>query len=817
MGWWLVVKAIVYIAATLYLRAKTPRPVNAQASGVSDFVVPTNDPTRAIPVVFGRCKIGGPTILWYGDFAATPVYKDKTIVKHIYQLGFDLGVCHGPGVVLKHIMFNDSNGLQGYIADRDGVLVYESRGPDVSISGSGSQSASEGRYGIVLFYPGSAHQVVDPYMTEQCGSSYPGYSHLCHVVLRGATALEFPGMIPSRIGTGFCVGTTESVETITVDVARFPNTLGLTGGQPQIGDNDANPICMIHEILTNNIWGLGLPASALDLDSFTAAAGALYDESFGLSMLVESPTEAADVITEILRHIDGELYSDPTTGKLVVKLVRADYDPDTLPVLDESCVSSVELSRNLETTNLVRVEYVNLENNFTPQIASVFDAANFNRTGRVSLLQASYRGITSELMADVVAARILLASSRPLAALKLTVNRKAWRLRPADVFKLNWPDYGITGMVCRVLRPAGGSLTDGVITIDCVEDCFGFTATDYSEPPGEGWSDPIGAPVAGVGDRLIELPYEMSPTPGRVVAALIGRASSGLIGFEIYADIVGGTAYVKYVNVLGYYVTGTLTAIYPATTAADDATGFAIANAVDGAALAAPTEDQLWHGMSLALIDDEIIGWRTVVVAGANLQIGGIVRGVYDTVPASHASGARVWFIVPGPESRLNSGQGMLADGTVAAKLLPYSVRSQLDITAAPRITVATASRASKPLPPGKVRLNGTAWPTSLVAGVDVVVTWAHRHRLDQATAGLVVSQDADDQAAAPEGNYTVQVLVGGALKRTVTAITGATWTWTAAMQTTDGATAGAAVTIRLIPVNGSLTGNMQIRGFALS
>jgi hypothetical protein len=148
---------------------------------------------------------------------------------------------------------------------------------------------------------------------------------------------------------------------------------------------------------------------------------------------------------------------------------------------------------------------------------------------------------------------------------------------------------------------------------------------------------------------------------------------------------------------------------------------------------------------------------------------------------------------------------------------LPYTMRSLFDIAAATRLTVTTASRALKPLPPGKVRLNSTAWPTSLVAGVDVVVTWAHRHRLDQAAAGLIVSQDADDQAAAPEGNYTIEVRVGGTLKRTVTAITGTTWTWTAAMQTTDGGTTGAAVTIRLIPVNGALSGNSQLRGFALS
>jgi hypothetical protein len=821
MGWWMVVKVIAYIACVFISRARTQRPGDAQPKGVSDFQLPTNDPTRVIPVVFGRCKITGPCILWYGDFAVTPIRKDETIIKYYYQLGFDLGVCHGP-VTVRDVLFNDTSGNLTLIENRSGVLVYETEGAAVSMAGSSSQS--EGRHGVILVYPGSASQITDPYMAARVGATYPNYPGLCHLVLRFFTELEIPGMTSSQMGgTGFCLGTTESIESVAVDVERFPNTLQLPSNHHMIeavGDYDANPACMLHEILTNTTWGLGLPASAIDLASFTAAGETLYYERFGLSMLLEQASEASGVVADILRHIDGDLYSDPVTGQLVLKLVRADYDPDTLLVLDESCVRSIEFTRQLETVNQVRVEYTNRASNYTPQSEMAFDSGSFNRTGQNDMIQASYRGISCARNAAVVAGRILLSEIRPFATLKLTVDRSAWRLRPTGVFKLNWPDYGIAGMICRVTRPAGGTLTDGTVTIDCLEDTFGFTATDYVEPPGEEWTDPIGPPTAVVGNVLIELPYQLAPESGRIVAALAARSNPGQIGFLIYRDMAGGSAYVESVrrgHALGFYASGTLHVAYPADTSADDATGFEIESPLDCDLLTEPTEDQLWHGLSLAMIDDEIVGWRTIAFTGETRQIGGILRGLLDTVPAAHAHGARVWFIAPGPDSRLNPGAGMLADGTVAAKLVSVTTRLRLNLADAERTTLTTASRALKPLPPGKVRLNGAAWPATLVAGVDVVVTWAHRHRLNQATAGLVVSQDADDQAAAPEGNYTIEVRVGGTLRRTVTAITGTTWTWTAAMQITDSASVGSAITIQIIPVNSSLSGHIQLRGFNLA
>lgn len=267
----------------------------------------------------------------------------------------------------------------------------------------------------------------------------------------------------------------------------------------------------------------------------------------------------------------------------------------------------------------------------------------------------------------------------------------------------------------------------------------------------------------------------------------------------------------------GWCPYGTLVGVYAASTAATDATGFSVQNLIDADSLVSCSALELGYGLNLALIDSEIIAWQTVSGSGSTRTIANVMRGVLDTVPAAHSAGAKVWFFTSGAGGIVNPTGGYTADGTVTAKLLPYNLRYTLAISLATQLSVTLASRAFKPLPPGNVKVAGSAWPTSLAHGVDIALTWAHRHRVNLAAAGVVVAQDAGDYSASPEGNYTVEVRVGGTLKRTVTAIAGTTWTWTAAMQATDGGAAAAAVTIRVIPVNGSLAGTYQERGFMLT
>lgn len=143
-------------------------------------------------------------------------------------------------------------------------------------------------------------------------------------------------------------------------------------------------------------------------------------------------------------------------------------------------------------------------------------------------------------------------------------------------------------------------------------------------------------------------------------------------------------------------------------------------------------------------------------------------------------------------------------------KLLPYTGRSTVPIASVSPASITPGTRAQKPYPPGKVQVNGQYWPDGGYLGaVDAVLTWAHRHRQSQ-TGWAVVAQDAVSVAAGPEGTYTVEVLVDGAVKQTQTGISGTSYTYTMAQRAVDDGDLSKPVQFRITPVNGSVSGAVR-------
>jgi hypothetical protein len=147
---------------------------------------------------------------------------------------------------------------------------------------------------------------------------------------------------------------------------------------------------------------------------------------------------------------------------------------------------------------------------------------------------------------------------------------------------------------------------------------------------------------------------------------------------------------------------------------------------------------------------------------------------------------------------------------SVNIKLAPYSLTAEVPIASLSPVSVTYASRAQLPYPPGNVRVNGAAFP-STTSG-DAVITWNHRYRLGP----FIVAQDAADVAGGPEGNYTLVIVINGVTIRTVTGITGKTYTYTRAQRLIDNSNASLPTSITITPVNGSLVGTPRTLTFVM-
>jgi hypothetical protein len=280
------------------------------------------------------------------------------------------------------------------------------------------------------------------------------------------------------------------------------------------------------------------------------------------------------------------------------------------------------------------------------------------------------------------------------------------------------------------------------------------------------------------------------------------RGDGTSTGFEVWTD--EGAGFYQSNTLEIFCPSGVLQSAYLRNTAALDNTGFVVPGGRDLEQLVSTDAAGRVRGANLLVVDDEWMSWTTVTDNGdGTYTISGIARGVLDTIPADHVANARVFFVSDG--SGLTRENDYPADQSISAKCLPFNSRGTVPIGSVSAVSRAMASRAQKPYPPGNVQVNGVYWPVATKE--DASLTWAHRIRTAQPS---VVQQDAGSVAGSIEGNYTVEVRVGGTLRQTYAALTGTSQVYTALQRLTDDKDGSKTVVFRLRAINGSLEGTQR-------
>lgn len=618
--------------------------------------------------------------------------------------------------------------------------------------------------GSIDFSPGDNWQIV-----TLASRVAPNYRGICYAVLKS-----------------FYVGVSSSPRPMAFVVRRCPDPLSMGSSYANLG-GDANGAFAVYDLLNNSRYGLGILSARIDATSFSYAATILKNEGLGISMLFDSQQTADQLIGEILRHIDGVLYVDLQTGLWTIKLARGDYDVTTIDEITVDEVETVQFSRASwsETSNQVTLSYIDRDQDFNTRTTKQEDNGNIAITGEVRTENVTFNGLSNGTTAALVCSRCLKGFTYPLSKITIKINRKAWNYRIAGVFKLTWVPLGIVGMVYRIIKIGYGEVSDGKISIDAVEDIFGLNFTVYDPPPSSGWINPTGAPTAPAFQQLEEVPLELAPTTGIYAMTLVARAEGTDHSYEVLQPVSGTDTETN--DVSSFTPVGLLLGGYSAATIALDATGFTLqVNGIDLNLLVNTDPGGLLLGTNLALIDDELVSWKTWTLnIDGTISIAGVLRGVMDTVPRSHASGAKVLFVTDG--SGLTQPSPYPADQTVQAKILPENNLGKFALGSASYISLVTRSRVLRPYPPGGLCMQGAAYGTRYSSTIgDVVFTWSARNRLTQAAAGLLVPQDHGDITAEIGTTYKVTISIGGSIVRTVSSAT-TPFTYAATDRVADG------------------------------
>ena len=653
------------------------------------------------------------------------------VVGYKYYLGVQLALGHGETDEVSQIIVGERSAWTGSLQSSGSINVS-------AYNLFGGEKREGGVGGTVTMTNGNV-VAADPYLLSVCGPTVPAYIGLTTLIFK---AFYWAAMNPyfkapwircRRILKGWARGGTVWYE-----------------AKARIGSYDMNPAHIVYQCLTDPYWGMGYSPTDIDDTTFQAAADTLSAESFGLSFIWDQQMSINDIISNVLKHINGSLRMNLSSGKFELVLIRGGYTVSSLVHLDPSNIIELNESQRAlwgELANQLTVKYTDREQN--QQSVTMQDIAVVEAEGAIIGTTTEYLFIRDPDLAMRVAMRDLNTMSRTLSTVSLTTNRILWDKAEGDLFVLNWPGSpNIVNGVYRITSINKGDYINGQIQVEAIEDVFALPDVVYTKPQPPVWVDPIQPPAKPLIALAIEAPYweiikSFSETdiaamvPGYGFAqALVVRGRGSDSAYDQWYSPAPGTVAYSDLYVDGAFEPGGLLSS-------------AINDSVTSITVLSPMDFAEIEVGNYVYVGTEAMG---VVAYNQNDSTITVMRGVLDTVPAVHMPSEPV--VVVSAATSGDPTQRALGE-TATYKYVTRNMRESALLTAMDPSPVTFANRASRPYPPGNIKLNNTYRPATLVAPL-TTISWSHRNRLTQTVS--LVAQTAGD--VAPEVGTTYSLTV---------------------------------------------------------
>lgn len=629
----------------------------------------------------------------------------------------------------------------------------------------GGNKEEGGLSGEIHVLMGSGGQVLSPWLANKL-TGQPGVPGF-----RGYLSLFFTGFQGGRRGF-YWTANQPYIKTLWVTCEHRP--VGLNPSVAEFPDGTVNPAHVIYELMTVPELGMGAPPEDFDLPSWNYAAQTLWSENFGIAFAWVSQSSVEQIIKDMQEHINGWVFQHPRTGKWTLKLIRDDYDAQTLRTItpDDAILSNFQRKGLGETVNEIVVTWTNPESE-KEETVTVHDNANLAAQGALVSDSKNYYAVRNATLATQLAQRDIRVASAPLCACDAILNRKYWDLVPGDVIKVTWPDYGLNELVMRVGKVDYGRPGDQAIKVNLVEDVFAIPVGSYVTPPSTAWVDTSEPPTTIPANlqHIVTLPaYFLANLAGEAdfpeepevrAGVLATQAGQDTFAYNLlsYLTNAAGTqewTFIDQYATLGY---GPLvvdlgreaTSVIPEIT---PIYGSTYPNVGCFLWIGQPSNFDEADG------DGSFNRAELCLITGYGAQGWTVMRGVLDTQPLDWPQGTPFWII--DPDVDMDDIDTIRSAGETARyKLLPQTSQGLLDESLAPELTGTLVSRPHFPARPAAVRINNILWgpTTKIPQGEGVTFTWSDRNRLTEDSQ--VLAWDAASIAPEP-GQETVIELFDG-------------------------------------------------------
>jgi len=658
----------------------------------------------------------------------------------------------------------------------------------------GGEKSGGGHIGNVTFYPGTFDQGVDPDIEASAGSgNVPAYRGMCHMAMPD----QYIGESPQLRAIEFLVG-------------KFSNLLSL-GNDGKVGETeDLNPAEAIYYMMTDEWAGLNVPTNQIDIASFQAAGAVLETEGNGCSISVSTTKNGKSIINEVLRQIDGVLVQDDN-NLVALKLIRNDYDPDELTTYDENDI--IKVSGYTKTSwrdvkSRVKLSFSTRDKEGT-RIAEAQNMATMGMIGRVNGTQITMPFCYEPMLANTLAHRELAQLSTPLLRMTLTMNRNGFQLRTGDVFKVDWPEYGITDLVVRAQKVDLGELNSNEVEIEVVQDIFAINTVVFGAPEDSGWTNDRPEPATEVENSPVEMPRFFqtkleSPIEdgfGSIIPFSVPPTTFST-SFNLSTGTLSTVLEVTDLDDVVYPISGTIVTEYGElegfTTGVDETTGIVVQSITGllGETPSGGSESEIHSGdEGLLYINGEWMAFEGITDnMDGTYTLTDVYRGLLGTRALTHAVDDRIYFFNTALLDVSTIGAVLEEDGTIYYKVLDRVgaiVADEEDVTEESLVLTAQANR---PLRPRNLQLDASRTLPVEVSG-DTDLTWVASNRESDVIPFETDAAETPDQAE----EYNVEVYIEGVLNATLSS---------------DGETSPYTIPFSSVSVNGGP--NNEVRVYAV-
>lgn len=493
-------------------------------AAATEVGVPGNDENRPIAEIYGR-RLVTLNLIAYGNLRPEKIKRkvdggkegDKKIhVGWSYRLDMVWAI---GGVVDKLLEFRKRNdptfkGSLDIIPPDQAKSFFAQTGTATPTNGSGTGKSQ------IVFVDGRQFDRIDSVYKRLTG--FP-------IINLGVSYLS--------MNAAFIGDNTTSVEAYQVLVEH-----NLTTEYPWSTsvDGDASAVAVVYDILVRH---LGISTSLIDLPSFNAADATLASESVGISFVMNTQSEAVKWINTINEHIDGVLYYDEEVGKFKYRLIRDDYDPDLLDVIDEQRYKKLRIERDTWESVYTDVE-VKWVDRHTWKLRPYRMSNNANRRliGQKKSKEIIFPFFTREASVAHALARVERRSFTPLARATCDLSELDLKLNPGDVIKINSERGNFQEAIYRVMGVGGGKSSDQKYAAEMTEDLFGLGSVEIGPVP-DGGTEDIDYIITELEevDIFDALPENVNTPSPTVVPVAVPKVGEFVQGFNFYASNTNGT------------------------------------------------------------------------------------------------------------------------------------------------------------------------------------------------------------------------------------------------------------------------------------